>query len=472
MQSLRLSLSLSVLLLLSVASADDWVGIAKMTDEPGYAVRIDSVTPGGQLDVIGLRVGDFIYQVGDLGARKALRTKREKDEVIYYCRAGGKKGDSILRPGRYGAKTSPVFRPQLDYLRGEIGKRGEGWDEPAVEALALLSTDPKAAGTAWAAARAAGYPEDELDAFVRAYCAAKLGREIPVRAAFEAVEREFTVIPQGYFAYLEEMAYASGQTDILRRLQQLDPGSSEIGEDFLETWERYDASPVGPARLLERAVAARGRDLRAELTTSPRVDEARRKAADRTLSLLQKGDGYLNPPPGGYSFADMVLPAGVDDFHCSVTFALSVSAFHEKWDPRVRIAAFIAPEHELPVAIGEFVLTPERTTRLTRFTYRGGCDTFLHERFLTEKRIPLDEEFAEGEKKELSAPFRVDIVRYGREMALYLDGESLVHLPIDSDIPTDFLALSASGILMVFPDFQVWSLKPGGKTGSGGGNGG
>jgi len=461
MQLLRFSLSLSVLLFLPVASADDWVGIAGTTDEPGYAVRIDNVTPGGQLDALGLRVGDFIYQVGDLGARKALRTKRDKDELIYYCRAGGKRENRILRPGRYGAKTSPVFRPQLDYLRGEIGKRGESWDELTVAALALLPTDARAAETAWGAARAAGYPEDELDAFVRAYCAAKLGREIPVSAAFEAVEREFTVIPQGYFAHLDEMAYASGQTNLLRRLQQIDPGSSEIGENLLETWERFDASPVGPARLLERAVAARGRDLRGDLTTSPRVDEARRKAADRTLSLLQKGDGYLNPPPGGYSFANMVLPSGVDDFHCSVTFALSVSAFHEKWDPRVRIAAFIAPEHELPVAIGEFILTPDRTTRLTRFTYRGGYDTFLHERFLPQKRIPLDEEFAEGEKKGLSAPFRVDFVRYGREMALYLDGESLVHLPIDSNIPTDFLALSASGILMVFPDFQVWSLKPG-----------
>ena len=462
MQSLRFSLSLSVLVFVASATAEDWERLAEATDEPGYAVRIDSLAEGGQLESLGLRVGDYIYQVGDLGVRKALRKKRDGDEVIYYCRVGGKKETGILKPGRYGGKTSPVFRPQIDYLRGVIGKRGNDWDESTVAALALLSNDAKAAEVAWNGVKAAGYPNDELDAFVRAYCAARLGREIPVQAAFEAVDGEFSDIPPGYFAHLEEMAYASGQTDLLRRLQQIDPGSSEIEENLLGAWERFDASPVGPARLLERAVAARGRDLRNELTTSPHVSESRRKSTDRNLPLLQKGDGYLNPPPGGYSFADMALPLGEDDFHFSVTVRLAVSAFHEKWDPRVRIAAFIAPEHNLPILIGSFLLVPDRTTRLTRVNYHGGYDNFFHERLVPQKQIPVHEDLATGEKKRLSPTFRIDFVRYGREMAIYLDGESLVHMPIDRDIPTDFLELSASGVLMVFTDFQVWGLKPGG----------
>lgn len=452
----------------SQSLAEDWFALAEATEEPGYALRIEHLNPDSQLKQLGLEVGDYIYQVGDYGVRTAIRRRREGSQILYYCKAGGKKGTVIITPRSVGAVAMPVFRPQLDYLRGEIGRRDPQWDKATVAALALLATDPADGEKAWEDAKAAGYPDDELDAFVRAYCAAKLGREIPIRKAFEAVDGEFATMPQIYFANLEDMAYASGQTDLIRRLHEIDPGASSIRESFLERWEQFDASPVGPERLLERAIAARGRDLTPELTLVLRGDDEKNRKHDAFVLQVLQESGHLNAKPGYFRTCNAKLPEGESDYHLSATFILAVDEFHEKWTANLRFGAFAEkakePEKEEGKAafgtLSHFRLTADRKSRLTRLDYYAGGDATRHEHFLPGREILLKSELGpdnNGRKPEL---FQVDLVRLGNEAAIYLDGEALAHLPVDEALPTAFLGFSISGIHVRFSRFHVWGLKP------------
>ncbi len=56
---------------------------------------------------------------------------RPGEETLFFCR-GGKKGSAQVRAGKIGIHYVESFRPQLAYLRGEIGRKDPRWDAKAV----------------------------------------------------------------------------------------------------------------------------------------------------------------------------------------------------------------------------------------------------------------------------------------------------------------------------------------------------
>ena len=341
-----------VLLFFAIAAfAEDWAKVAAETAEPGFAMRIEQIVPGSQAEQFGLKEGDYFYQIGDhatQGLRGLRGLRREADEMLFYCRAGGAKGTAVLKSGTFGIGFVETFRPQLEYLRGEIGSPDPRWDGATAEALAMLERDPKAAEKEWNKVAALAYPEDELDAFVRAYCAWRLGRTVPVRDAFEKVHAEFSTMPHLYAAFLEDMAHASGQTDLLRKLRDQDPASSNLTAEQVKGWESFDSSPTPLDRLLEAAEKRRGRNLVPELKACEGEDHE--KWAER-LDRLKALDTF-HSDPGRYTFTKFKLPDDVRDFHYSISLYAYQYGFDDKNASGVRIGAFASKEEAKPLGAG------------------------------------------------------------------------------------------------------------------------
>jgi len=429
--------------------AEDWERIARETDEPGFAMRISELTPGGQGEMLGLQNGDLVYRIGDRAMRGVLYGRRDQPETMLFCRPGGRMSEVTVQPGKLGLWYSAVFRPQLDYLRGKIGSRDERWDRAVVDALAELEASPDSAASLWQRAKALGYPDDELDAFVRAYCAWKGGGRAPLRETMAKIEERHDTVPGLYAAMLEDMAYCSGATDVLRHLHGLDPASSSVSDSLMTAWSAFDSSPLPAGAPLQMALAKRGRDLRRELVASN--DETR-----NTPDNLRKLPRW-NVEPGRYVRCGFRLPEDVVDFHYSISFEVLVREHDEKFANEVRAGAFIGREDGGRLGDRRIAQLGTQSQRggETIVWALGGYDSMRREYRQFDAVIPVS---AEGDAA--PAEFRIDIVRLGREAAAYCDGFAYCRLPIDPDAPTAELEFFASGVEVRLKRFEVWSLKP------------
>lgn len=444
-------------LLISPLAAEDWGKIAADTDEPAFGMRIEAVTPGSQAETIGLKPGDFIFQVGTRAMRGFVDWRREGEETLFFCR-DGKKGTATIQSGLIGVNFVESFRPQIAYLRGEIGRADPRWDEATVTALSLLASDPESALKHWEAVKALDYPADELDAFVRAFASWRLGRNVPVREAYAAVDGEFKTMPRLYAAFLEDMAYATGQIDLLRSLHLADPDSSKVNAAHLKTWDTLSAKPVQARKLLDLAKRLRDRDLVPELV--PLGGEDSPKWAERLEKLRTKGS--FAPSAGRYQTTKLRFPEGVADYHLSLSCQLFVWDFHERWSSTVRLGVFSPTGEGNRLGnrvLAELGVSADRYIG-TRISSRGGYDAQSHYHNLSGKPIPVKGGEKEGDPLKMSGAFRIDLVRLGNEVAAYCDGIPYCHLPIDPASPSAELHWFASGISARVNRFEAWSLKP------------
>lgn len=442
-------------MLLMPALGEDWAKIAAETDEPAFGMRIEFVSPDSPAGRIGLKSGDFIYQIGERAMRGFVDRNRNQEETLFFCK-GGRKGTAQLEPGKIGVNYVEEFRPQLAYLRGEIGGAGPRWDAAAVEALALLAGKPAESLKRWEEAKALGYPDDELDAFVRAFAAWRTGRPFYVRRAYEAVDAEFKTMPRLYAAFLEDMAYASGQIDLLRTLRLADPDSSKVPEALLKTWETLRAEPLPERRLLDLAKQRRDRDLLPEIGV---LDADQPAGAEDRLERLKIRKG-LGANPGRIQTTRLRLPDEVKDFHLVLSFHLFVWEFHETSTSRARLGVYggtTGKRLDRPV-LAELTVVADRFIG-TRISARGGHDwTLRHQRRL-DKHIPVKGREKEGEAPRMSGPFRVELVRLGGEAAVYCDGVPYCHLPIDATVDNYEVQWLLGGISAMPAAFEAWSLK-------------
>lgn len=445
-------------MLLSSTLAEDWAKIAAETDEPGFAMQIEEIVPGSQAETIGLKKGDFIYQFGDRSTRGLRRWRRDADEMLFYCHRGGKKGTAIVKSGMLGVGFVEVFRPQIEYLRGEIGTPDPKWDAAAASSLALLERNPKGALEAWAKTRALGYPADELDAFVRAYCAWRLAGTFPVREAFSKIHEEFSVMPHFYAAFLEDMAYASGQTDLLKKLRELDASSCEIPERQIESWNLFDASPPPVRRLAGIAKERRGPDVVARLTACEGNDHD--KWAER-LDRIRAHDSF-HSDPGRYSLTKFRLPDDVRDFHYSISVHLYQHGFHDQYAGGTRIAAFVGSDDGKRLGgttLAEIGVYGNRHAG-TLIAARAGYGSTNRDYRRFDKRIPVKGQEKEGEQPHMSVAFNLDLIRLGREVAVYCDGVCYGHMPIDPAAGTAELHFYNSGMETKIKRLEIWSINP------------
>ncbi len=444
------------LFLAAAVYAEDWAKIAVETDEPAFAMQIETVTPGSPAETIGLQPGDFIYQIGEHAMRGFVARNRSVEEMLFFCRSG-KKGTAAVKAGKIGVSFVEVFRPQLAYLRGEIGKTDPRWDATVTESLALLPIDPAASLHKWEEAAALEYPRDELDTFVRNLTAWRLGRAFSARQTYDAVVAEFKTMPRLYAAHLEDMAYATGQLDLLKALRLMDPDSSTVSLNLLKTWETMAAAPTPERGLLDLARQRRGRDLLPELEI---LQEDQPPGAEERLVRL-KTKGKFEAPPGRILTTRVRLPEDAKDFHVSLLYQLYAVDYEEGSVSRARLGLYGGRNGKRlsqPV-LAELTVSanPDQDTRLSA---RGGYDAALHHGRLN-KPIPFKIQAEAEEEPQMSGVFRIDLIRLGGEAAAYCDGVPYCHLPIDPAVENYELQWLVSGISSKIVGFEAWTLKSG-----------
>lgn len=460
---MKTALPLFLLFLLASAPSwvrsEDWNRIATETDEPGFAMRLASITPGSQAEAAGLEVGDYVYQIGARAMRAMASMDREVEEVLWYCRKNGRKGTVTVQPGQLGVHFEEILRPQIDFLRGEIGTRDPRWDDAAVAALSQLQMDPAGAETLWKQVKSLAYPDDELDAFVQAYCGWRASREIPLRATFDRIAKEYDPIPRLYATILEDMAFAAGETDLLRQLHAMDPDSSQIDASLVEKWNQFDSSPLPARSTLDEAIARRDRDLRNEILP---VESESTNNMPGQIAHLQKNSRFA-PGPGRFSEARFRLPDDTRDFHYSVTVECSVPEHHPVFVSEVRISAQLDSGGPAPQKLSDSLgtsLSVRAREQLPATVNISGYPGKQARRFHGPGTpMPVLGPASATTPAPEKATFRLDIIRSGREIAAYCDGFAYCRLPIDPSLSTSSLYFFVCGMEVDPVNFEIWSLS-------------
>lgn len=443
-------------MLFASARAEDWVKIAAESDEPAFGMRIEMVVPGSQAESIGLKPGDTIYQMGDHAMRGFVVRSRAGEETLFFCR-GGKKGSAQVRAGKIGVSYVESFRPQLAYLRGEIGRKDPRWDGKAVESLALLPVDPAGSLKAWEEASGLGYPKDELDTFVRNLAAWRLSRPFSARTTYEAVDAEFKIMPRLYAAFLEDLAYASGQIDLLKKLRDADSDSSTVSSSLLEFWAKIGAKPTPERNLLDLAKQRRGKNLLPELTILP---EDRIAGAKERVELLKAG-GIFSAPPDRINTTRVKLPDATKDCHFVLVFELHDAIFSDTAVSRARLGLYAGragKRLDQPV-LAELTVSANPYAG-TLLSARGGQDGSLHQHLLPGRTIPAKDPAKAGDPGRTSGAFRIDLIRLDGEAATYCDGVPYCHLPFDQAVDNFELQWLVSGITADVSAFEAWAINP------------
>ncbi len=440
--------------------AEDWKKIARDTDEPAFGQQVIHVLPQSQAERIGLKVGDFVVQVGEQQVRGFGIRNFNVERAFFFVPKGGKSDYAAVEGGKVGYHLQEMFRPWVAYLRGEIGTPSEKWEDAVSDALLKLHDEPEVARSEWEAVRESGYPEDEMDAFVKAYIAWRLGEPIPVREAYEKVHEEFEIMPAIYFAKLEDMAMASAQTDVLRKLRELDPESSNVSERLINAWDKIDAEDIEPIDFLSLAEKRCGKDITAKLGTYKSE-----KTSARLMSTNPMMGKVMSASPGSYQYYRGEVPKGVKDLHCRFRMHASATGFHDRWSSRMRIGIFASNKDQYgdfgSSTLGRIGVGEDRYGGSYIFAegghggYRKAGDVDF------ENGIRNSEEKTTIKKVDFSRPpIQFDIVCIDSRIAAYCNGVCYLNLSFAEGINELALGLHVCGMSVYPKSFQVWELNP------------
>lgn len=442
-----------------ISFSEDWKKIARETDEPAFGLRIEQIIPASQAEKLGLKKGDFLLQLDEQQLRGWGLKRRGDEQALFYVKKGGTSDFAIVKSGKIGVYYREVFRPWIAYLRGEIGTPSDTWEEAVTDVLLNLHDNPAEAEAGWNEVLEMGYPTDEMDAFVRAYVRWRQGKPFSAKEAFDKVVQEFEVLPAIYFAKLEDLAYASHQTEVLRKLHELDGETSLIGAKYLETWDKLKPEASAPRNLLALAKKRRAEDLSEGL----QMPDGASKSARPIQQLLDQKT--IRVTAGQYRLHQFRVPKGVGDFHCSFTAHIHCHEHSERWASLARLLLYADskedwegfPSNRLArIGIGDSMKNGPY------LRLEGGMTSYSRHYEAPELHLPvtLDENRVVRPRDESAPPHTLDIVKMGDEVAAYCNGICYLHLPVAKSIETMAFSLHVSGLEFVLTDFGFWSLEP------------
>lgn len=442
-----------------ISFGEDWKKIARESDESAFGLRIEQVIPASQAEQLGLKKGDFLLQLDEQQLRGWGLKRRGDEQALFFVKKGGTSDFAIVKSGKIGVYYREVFRPWIAYLRGEIGTPSDKWEEAVTEVLLNLHDNPATAEAGWEKVLETGYPADEMDAFVRAYVRWRQGKPFSAKEAFDKVVREFEVLPAVYFAKLEDLAYASNQTEVLRKLHELDPETSLIGSKYLEIWDKLKPEVSAPRNLLALAKERRAEDISEGL----QMPDGAGKSARPIQELLDQKTVQVTA--GQYRLHQFQVPKGVEDFHCSISTHIHCHEHSDRWASLARLLLYADsredwegfPSNRLArIGIGDSV----RNGPYLRL--EGGMTSYSRHYEAPELHLPvtLDETKEVRPRDESAPPHKLEIVKIGDEVAAYCNGICYLHLPVAKSIETMAFSLHISGLEFVLTDFDFWSLEP------------
>ncbi|MDF1738496.1 MAG: hypothetical protein P1U86_05000 [Verrucomicrobiales bacterium] len=462
----RLHLVLLFLTISPGASGEDidWRQIATETDEPSYALEIIQVTPGSQAARLRLKSGDYFMQVGHQLVREFGLRRSGGEDRFFFVRKGGREEEAVVKGGVIGLRFREAHRPWLGYLRGEIGTSDPKWDDAVVKALELMREAPEEAIEEWEKAVTAGYQKDELSAFFDAYTKWRLGRIAPVQKAFDAILKEFEVIPFVYYVGLEDMAIAFHELDILRALHELDPDSSTLKEADIEKWEQIsdEDSPASPVVL-----ATIGKRHHKRITPELTLGDKEGTKGIVSPDFLIKNKP-LGASPGHYRLSHLAHPDGITKLHLRMKFRIASFGNHSRNLSAARLRLYSKTGDDETIRISEtMVEAPESGDSYLSFFPTGSTS---RRRFrLPEISIPRlkseKEDFGSAREdipedpQNLSDLITLDLVCDEKSVAVYCNRVALSDLPHPRNLKDLAVSFHVSGVAVVPESFDVWTLK-------------
>ena len=247
-----------------------------------------------------------------------------------------------LKPGLLHATFIRAYRPDIAYLRNEIGKRDPKWDDHLIFAGLAFPTNSQLAETALYHAVEAGYPEDELTDFFKVIFRT-LSKEGPEKEMEKFLSHfEGKEIPWVYIPPLHSALIVTGRIDFMQRIADVAGDNCVFDaatiDQFLKWTKGKSKWPEGS--LLERARENRRRSIANKLTSSQRVQiiESRKRLEDRLSPGPPINSQFsFNSPPGGYSHFEYTSDKMPHNLHQNIIVKLQANGIDRGWPTKFRI---------------------------------------------------------------------------------------------------------------------------------------
>ncbi len=465
--------------------ADEAIRLAAETNYPTTGLKFTSIVEGANIDKAGVQKGSILYQRGDRKSWARYLPYRVAMPGLYNAHFYGPDGNEQpvdLEPGLFGARISRVYRPDIAYLRNEIGKRDPKWDRYLIIAGASYSSNAKLTETALHHAIEAGYRQDALTDFFQVLFKT-FSREGPVKEMEKFLSHfEGKEIPWVYVPPLQRVLLVTGRIDFMQRIAEQAGDNCAFDAPVLEKFRQWtEGQTKWPEEsLLDRAVAKRG-DSIADIFTSSRREGSKLYPADPVDGALR-----YSTPPGSSFHIEFVSDKMPHNIHFHTTLKLKATGIDRKWQTKFRIDwAYLYPDgKKLPVNPrfpSTMYWTPARrflhlslgkvysnsVLEVSALSLPGYTLTHETPLFIPFVKYPILPEFLverfEESKDILAAEpktMEIDMIRYHNEIGIFIDGICYLHLPTNPHPSKKIdLNMRSQGMNVAVEKQDVWELR-------------
>lgn len=470
----------------SVASAIDRVKEnAANPASPSVGVRVGGVYPRGNADVGGIERGSLIIKRGDYfpWSGFAPEIPISKPHFVKYIDPDGNEEKVMVGGGPIGATLSKSYSLGTAFLRGEVGSKNRDWDEELIAACIFCQSDQALAESVMHFAVENGYPLDDLVDFL----AVQFQTYSP-SGPDEAIDRflghfqKDEAMPWVYLPPLHEAAVVTGRIDLMTRIAKEAGLNCVFDEDTISKFLKWTGGETRfpQESLLQRAIANRGESI-AHRFTSTEIESRR---GDRPGPPL---DGHIDVSrdPGETFNVEYTS----DDIPHNIHYHLKadLKATGEKMRGRqtrllLLLASLYKDPHDIPQIEKYSMASPSLDRRVLYLelnpvysftgietsgsslpginqTYHG----IAHLPYVNNPDLPdhLQGPFdaSNGTWSRETGPITIDMIRYGCEVGIYVNGICVLHLPTDpnSTRKVDF-NLHSTAIEIESEEQNMWEL--------------
>lgn len=412
----------------------------------------------------------------------------EKPYTLHFATPEGVRQSRRMEAGPLGARVSRSHRIDLAYLRGEIGVRGEAWDEEILQACRCWKSDRDTCETALHLAIESGYPPDALTDWFRVQFA--LLSEDGPEDEMESFLAHFDArpLPWVYIPPLHDALAVCGRIDFMQRIED------EAGENCAfdkETIQRFLEWTDGEVKLpsvplLERARSGQKVSINEIFESVDDVTEEDRRA------LMGKPFSYASPPRFIYQVIFRPEPSASGeerkiphDIHYRLVATPFATGHDKKWSTNFRVGftnIFAEDSHRPPErryemrgpalsmhSLDVYLLKPFGSMTLLSTNANGFPG--IHGRrkddfviiYIDDPKLPdaFSDRFEQSRDKLTAAPdpLEFDLIRKGNEIGAFVNGVCVVHLPVDPASKGEIeIAIRSMGMKVYVHEQDLWEF--------------
>lgn len=455
------------------------VGVRMVGAEPGSAAREASIPPNSIIVARSEKKswGGFLPE-----------PLMGEPYVLHFVTPEGEAETRNMNAGPLGARVTGSHRIELAYLQGDVGKRDPAWDEEIIQACACWKSDRETCETALHSAVAKGYTPDALTDWFRVQLA--LLTEDGPEAEMEAFLGHFTdqPIPWVFIPPLHDVLLVSGRIDFMQRIEK--EAGSNCAFDR-ETIERFLKWTNGEVTLPTRSLLERINEME-KVSINRLFESVDDDTEEERYALMGKQFYYRSPPRFLYQVVYRPEESAVGgtrpiphDIHYNLFVTPFATGHDQKFATNFRVGfTYVHPEDEPPSHDPRFdmrgpplpihcvdVEIDKPFGNLSLISSNGDRHPGMRKRRMDEFAIayiddpklpePLGERFEKSRDTwtDIPDPLEFDLIRYGNEVAAFVNSICVLHLPTDPENNDEIeIALRSIGMEVYVHEQDLWEL--------------